>query len=354
MTGTRQCLLAGTLLFTMPLVCGAAGQILPSAPRVPSPQVQSFDSPPSPVIPESESLLDLQLPKPQVLFDLKESDIKFNLESLMEILKDRKHEGWVLAAYPDPKTSRPLIGAGFSLDLMAREHLQSDPLNPHTFLEPSSAQLWQAAGLDLARLQQILDQFDHDLQAWGKKNYRQKIRANTLSPELTEEEANALLRISAIQAIYNARAYCRRFDQLTGSQQMALSQLVFQMGVNLEEFDRFLSMINDDGAGASMFQTGERIEGSEHWRTVQRTLMQSQWARRYSIRASTVIAMFDPNYVLDPSGAERQVEAILRPYRHHHRRRPPAASLRAASDRSQTAKLHRKKAALSRSKRKMA
>ena len=108
------------------------------------------------------------------------------------------------------------------------------------------AQLWQAAGLDSAKLQSILDQFDRELAAWKKKNFRRKIRTHALSPELTEEDATRLLRISAIQATYNARAYCRVFDQLTASQQMALSQLVFQMGVNLEEFTQFLAAINDD------------------------------------------------------------------------------------------------------------
>jgi hypothetical protein len=57
-----------------------------------------------------------------------------------------------------------------------------------------------------------------------------------LTPQITDEEATLLLRVSAIQAIYNARAYCRNFDQLTGAQQMGLSQLVYQMGVNLDEF----------------------------------------------------------------------------------------------------------------------
>ena len=98
----------------------------------------------------------------QALLDFKDSDIKFSLRSLMDILRDHQHEGWVLAAYPDPNTRRPLIGAGFSLDVQATEHPQRDPLNPHPFVEPSSAQLWQAAGLAPERLQQILDQFDHD------------------------------------------------------------------------------------------------------------------------------------------------------------------------------------------------
>ena len=55
--------------------------------------------------------------------------------------------------------AQPLIGAGFSLDLPEREHPQLDPMNPHPFLEPSSADLWQAAGFDPARLDGILQVF---------------------------------------------------------------------------------------------------------------------------------------------------------------------------------------------------
>ena len=55
----------------------------------------------------------------QQLLDFRDSDIKFSLDSLMDILRDHQHEGWVLAAYPDPNTRRPLIGAGFSLDVQA-------------------------------------------------------------------------------------------------------------------------------------------------------------------------------------------------------------------------------------------
>ncbi|HEX8813551.1 MAG TPA: hypothetical protein VF742_16315, partial [Terracidiphilus sp.] len=63
-----------------------------------------------------------------------ESEIKFDVEQLMDLLRDKQHEGWVLTAYPDPKTAQPLIGAGFSLDLPAQEHAQRDPLNPNQFL----------------------------------------------------------------------------------------------------------------------------------------------------------------------------------------------------------------------------
>ena len=196
----------------------------------------------------------------QVLLDFKDSDIKFSLASMMEILRDHRHEGWVLAAYPDPNTGRPLIGAGFSLDVPAAVHPQRDPLNPHPFVEPSSAELWQAAGLAPDRLQQILAQFDHNVTAWSPKTYRRKIIHHTLTPQLTEEEATQLLRISALQAIYNARAYCRGFDQLTGSQQMALSQLVFQMGTNLEQFVQFLDALNDNNNARELAQLDGYME----------------------------------------------------------------------------------------------
>src|SRR5271167_1017278 len=229
------------------------GQAAPVAPQQQSPPVQS--STPLEVSPPLQPLLDF-----------KDADVKFNLAYLMNTLRDSRHEGWVLAAYPDPKTSRPLIGAGFSLDVAATQHIQSDPLNPYPFIEPSAAQLWQAAGFDPARLQSILDQYDRDLKKWKKKNYRRKIKTHQLPPQLTEAEGMRLLRISTIQAIHNARAYCRNFDQLTASQQMALSQLVYQMGVNLEEFVQFLSALNDDPANRDPAQPeGSMEDASEHW-----------------------------------------------------------------------------------------
>jgi len=315
MTLTVQRVLAATLVLATAALGGKAkGQTAPSATWEQSPQVKSLPS--APLTPQ-----DLPPGNPASLFDFKDSDIKFQLSTLMNTLRDSRHEGWVLAAYPDPKTSRPLIGAGFGLDVPATEHIQRDPLNPHPFLEPSTAQLWQAAGLDSAQLQAILDQYDRELKAWKKKNFRKKIRTHALSPEITEEEATKLLRISAIQATYNARAYCREFDQLTASQQMAVSQLVFQMGINLEEFTQFLSAIND-GPSPDSAQPGSNAEPeAEHWKTVQTTLIQSQWARRYSSRAVAVIAMFDPNYDNDPKAAERKVQATLHPPAHHRKKK---------------------------------
>jgi len=282
--------------------------------------------------PEAAQAAPTPLPAtaPALSFDV--SGTKFSLDSLMRELKDSQHEGWVLAAYPDPKTSRPLIGAGFSLDVEAREHVQSDPLNPNQFLEPSSAQLWQAAGLDPARLQSILEQFDRNLAKWNKKNYRKKIKTHQLKPQLTDPEAMQLLRVSALQATHNAKAYCRDYDQLTAPQQMALSQLVFQMGVNLEEFVQFLAVLNDE----PMLQSVALTDGStpsqvEHWKAVQQTLIDSQWARRYTTRAVSVIAMFDPAYDQNPKAAEQRIQAVLRPPAKHNRKKPHAQRAHTAS-----------------------
>jgi hypothetical protein len=245
----------------------------------------------------------------------KHSGTKFHIEHLTSILRDKRHEGWVRTAYPDPTTGRPLIGGGFSLDLCAIEHQQRNPSNPNSFLEPSSAQLWQAAGLDLAQLSAILDRFDQRVELWGKQELRRKIRAHELPPDITEEEAVRLLHISALQAVHNAKAYSVNFDHLSASQQMALSQLVYQMGVNLEEFTEFLGAINAPHDSQNK-PTIQKID----WKNAQRDLVESEWARRYSNRAIAVIAMFDPNYSSRPRQAERQVRAWIYPAAAHSRK----------------------------------
>ncbi len=296
---------------------------------VPSPSTPGADPVP-PALPSVAissptpgSLGNPDSPAVQILRSFSDSDIKFDLRALMDTLRDKRHEGWVLAAYPDPKTSQPLIGAGFTLDLPAREHPQPDPLNTHPFLEPSSADLWRAAGLAPDRLDAILDLYSDRLASWKKRRFQKRIP--TLEPQITDDEATLLLRISAIQAIYNARAYCRNFDQMTGSQQMALSQLVYQMGVNLAHFDEFLSLINsgdhtraNSGTPATAQAAAVSAEtplsdSSEYWRNVQHSLYQSQWAKHYRMRAIAVIAMLDPAYDDSPTVAEHRVSLTLRP-----------------------------------------
>ena len=318
------------------LACGmalpAAGQTSPVAPRN-VPDLLQLSSPAAPSAARPDSASAPGTGSVEQLLGFADSDVKFNLRDLMEILRDRRHEGWVLAAYPDPKTGHPLIGAGFTLDLPAREHPQLDPLNPHPFIEPSSAQLWQAAGMDSDRLRGILDQYQNRLAAWTKKGFRRRIK--TLEPQITGEEATLLLRASAIQAIYNAKGYCRNFDALTASQQMALSQLVYQMGVNLQEFNQFLGLINNNagkgGPGAEPLSGSTGAGDAEYWKTVQQSLIQSQWARLYRTRAVSVIAMLDPLYVDEPGIAERRVGAMLRPAVAQRRARRPAASRQLAS-----------------------
>ncbi len=287
------------------------------------------------------------------LMAFSDADVKFDMRELMEILRDRRHEGWVLAAYPDPKTGQPLIGAGFSLDLPARPHLQLDAFNPHPFIEPSSAELWQAAGLEPARLNDLLNQFDNRLAAWSKNGFRKRIK--TLSPQITDEDANLLLRVGVIQAVYNAKGYCREFDRLTASQQMALTQLVYQMGVNLQEFSQFLSLINDS---AFYRAAGEPLAtDAGYWRTVQQSLVESQWARLYRARATAVIAMLDPQYPDAPRVAEQRVGAMLHPAVEHRRpgrRRATARQVSAHSNprnRSRGAKTQRKTKARQQKKR---
>jgi hypothetical protein len=303
-------------------------------------------------------------PAVQALLAFKDSDIKFSVADMMDILRDKRHEGWVLAAYPDPKTSQPLIGAGFSIDLPARDHPQRDPLNPNLFYEPSSAELWQAAGLDQAKLASILDQFHSQLDAWGARGFRRDIRY--LPAQITDEDADKLLRIAIVQSIVNARAYCRNFDRLTAHQQMALSQLVYQMGVNLEEFTEFRVLINDgfekfasaeDGTNAPQFREAvlrTSTVNAEYWRTVQQSLTHSQWARLYRARAVAVVAMLDPQYAKNPVLAERRVSAVIRPVRSSRSRSSLQASTELASAHSTRPRSGRSKSRLHAAKKKTA
>ena len=284
-------------------------------------------------------------PAVQMLQGFKHDDVKFDVDLLISLLSDRRHEGWVLAAYPDPKTGQPLIGAGVSIDLPAREHAQRDPQNPNLFIEPASAELWQAAGLDPDRLNHILDDFHQKFDAWGKEEYRRHIA--DLPEQITEDEATQLLRIAIVQSILNAKAYCRGFDQLTGWQQMAISQLVFQMGTNLEEFTQFLDLVNRDEIAAP---PARRAAASDvaYWGGVQKSLIQSQWARLYRARAISVIAMLDPRYNQNPRMAERRVGAVLRPAVVHRRRGRSAGSTQLASTTKGTGRHVARRAAHSR------
>jgi hypothetical protein len=343
---TRMSVSLRTLVFLalLPALAAAAQQVPSPLAPTSAPRTTVIAAPAAPLaLPLSTAPVAAQ-PPVQTLLNFQESEVRFRIADLMDILRDRRHEGWVLTAYPDPKTTRPLIGAGFSLDLPDRPHPQLDLLNPHPFLEPSSAELWQAAGLDPHHLQSILDVYHARLDAWGVRRFRRHLAG--LDPQISDAEADSLLRIAIVQAILNARAYCRNFDDLTASQQMALTQLVYQMGVNLEEFDRFLALLNNEpdpslasvSAGlpaglpaASIAAAASSPSGDDRWNAIQVSLEQSQWARFYRTRAVAVIAMLDPRYAESPSLAEHRIAATLHPAGSHRRRHRSAPSLRVAS-----------------------
>ena len=288
-------------------------------------------------------------PAVQQMIDFQASEVKFPLAALTATLRDHRHEGWVLSAYADPTTHKPLIGAGFSLDLPERDHPQQDLRNLHPFFEPSSAQLWQAAGLDPARLQEILEQF-YARPVVVKVRRRPRRKPKPPPAQISDEQAGQLLRIAAIQAIFNAKAYCREFDSLTAPQQMALTQLVYQMGVNLEEFSDFLSLLNDDHTAGAL-ALGPAEFDDERWRAAQEALVQSQWARLYRMRAISVIAMLDPRYLDDPSAAELKIAAYLpAPVVAPRSRVRPAMRLRDASYRKRVSKPGRKQVVRGRKK----
>jgi hypothetical protein len=311
----------------VPVFCQATAAVPANVPAQIAAPLQPVPDTPAGIVQDSVAA-PANSPAVRALLAFKDSDVKFSVDRLMDILADKRHEGWVLAAYPDPKTGQPLIGAGFSLDLPAREHPQLDPLNPSPFYEPSSAELWQAAGLAPSQLTTILDQFHEQLAAQSARDFRRGIR--DLPPQITDADARQLLRIGIVQSILNARAYCRRFNALTAPQQMAVTQLVYQMGVNLEEFSQFLALMNHDAARLgsdakpaireAVLRTTPAT-GTAYWRSVQLSLARSQWARLYRSRAIAVIAMLDPRYAANPTLAERRVGAVLHPVRHRGRHR---------------------------------
>jgi hypothetical protein len=124
---------------------------------------------------------------------------------------------------------------------------------------------------------------------------------------------------------------------------MAVSQLVYQMGVNLGQFSTFLALLNNDPVRASALAdpgAASQVETSasdlQRWRTIQQSLMQSQWARLYRVRATAVIAMLDPRYLDNPSASEARIAAVLRPTGHRRHSRPTlrTASYRRRSNRT--------------------
>jgi len=82
---------------------------------------------------------------------------------------------------------------------------------------------------------------------------------------------------------------------------------------------------------------------ADYWKTVQDSLIHSQWARLYRVRAASVIAMLDPQYSAAPAQAEREVMATLHPAVAHRRKGRPSASLHNTTYSARSARHSRKK-----------
>ena len=83
-------------------------------------------------------------------------------------------------------------------------------------------------------------------------------------------------------------------------------------------------------AAAPLSRDGNESDAA-YWKTVQQSLVQSQWARLYRVRAASVIAMLDPRYSESPATAEHSIAAVLHPAAGRRHRGKPAASLRNAA-----------------------
>jgi hypothetical protein len=76
---------------------------------------------------------------------------------------------------------------------------------------------------------------------------------------------------------------------------------------------------------------------TDYWKSVQQSLVQSQWARLYRVRAVSVIAMLDPQYQDEPSTAEHRIALLLHPAVVHQRRGHTVATTRRVSAHSSAA-----------------
>jgi len=75
-------------------------------------QMSELDAPQAPLAALAPSTESYAVDR---LLSFNEADVKFSLRDLMRVLRDGRHEGWVLTAYPDPKTllsSRPRLRYG--------------------------------------------------------------------------------------------------------------------------------------------------------------------------------------------------------------------------------------------------
>lgn len=258
------------------------------------------------------------------LFADVDKQIKFKVEELAEHLRSKKHEDWRLVAYTDPahKPEAPIydIGAGFNMSIPTdkKRGEEGDLYKFHSIrLEPSSRSLWRAAGLSeekfdatVARVQERIKLFGHDY----RKNFPQfkALNEDPAHHDISEAEAENLLKISIRHAAHNAMAYAKDFPSMTKYQQMGMTAIVYQIGSNLEQFEKTLTAMNNNDKLDRLKASGAPAkeiarEEKTHWQNVAKLFSQSDWARKHKARAARVLAWLDPEY-----GQEKSLAATAR------------------------------------------
>lgn len=291
-------------------------------------QPESASTTPAPETPASAPVARVKteearpLPKNDPLFSDIDQHIKFKVEELAKHLRSKKHEDWRLVAYTDPahKPEAPIydIGAGFNLSIPT-DRVRGEEGDRYQFhrkrIEPSSRRLWESAGLNpdkfdavIQRVQERVKQFGHDY----RKNFPlfKELHEDPRHHDISEEEAEKLLMISIRHAAHNAMAYAKDFPSMTKHQQMAMTAMVYQIGANLEQFEKTLAAMNDttklDQLKASNAPQREIMRAERaHWQNVATLFSQSDWARKHKSRAARVLDWLDPQYGESKSFTER-------------------------------------------------
>lgn len=247
------------------------------------------------------------------LFSDVDKYLKFDVRELAEQLRSKKHEDWRLVAYTDPahKAEAPIydIGAGFNMSIpVDKVRGEEGDLYQHhrVRVEPSSKKLWTSAGLSaeqfdgtIKKVQERVAKFGHDY----RKNFPlfKALHEDPAQHDISEADAEKLLMISIRHAAHNAMGYAKDFPTMTKHQQMAMTAIVYQIGSNLEQFEKTLTAMNNNdkldrlrASGASPKEIAKAEKS--HWQNVAALFSQSDWARKHKGRAARVLAWLNPEY----------------------------------------------------------
>lgn len=260
-------------------------------------------------------------PQAQPLFADVDKHIKFDVRELAEQLRSKKHEDWRLVAYTDPahKPEAPIydIGAGFNLSIPT-DKVRGEAGDLYKFhrtrIEPASKSLWLAAGLSGEKFDATIKRVQERVKLFGddyRKNFPlfKALHEDPTHHDISEADAEKLLMISIRHAAHNAMGYAKDFPSMTKHQQMAMTAIVYQIGSNLEQFEKTLTAMNNNDKLDRMKASGAppkeiAREEKTHWQNVAKLFSQSDWARKHKARAARVLAWLDPEYGQEKSLAQ--------------------------------------------------